>query len=344
MSLPSPEAVDALFAPSRGARGVLLAISGGPDSTALLLLTARWARGPDRPPLFAATVDHGLRAEGAEEARSVAALCARLGVPHATLAWKDDKPKTRIQERARDARYALLFDHARALGADHVVTAHHLDDQAETVLFRLMRGSGVAGLAGMSRTSPRGELTLFRPLLGLAKAELVAICEEAGEPYARDPSNVDPRYARPRLRALMGALAAEGLDAKAFSRLAARAARAERALNAAAESAEARLGLAANLTCDGAALFAEPDEIVRRLLTRAVARAGGWDAGRIGLEKMEALAEALREAQEGGARFSANVAGARVKRDARGRISVGPEPRRGVRDPAVPTASGDRAS
>src|ERR1700678_1902260 len=121
----TPEAIDVILAPVAEA-ALLLAVSGGPDSTSLLVMAASWARRRGGPRIEAATVDHGLRAEGADEARAVADLCRKLGVPHQTLIWRGEKPMTRLQERARDARYALLADYARAIGAEIVVTAHHL--------------------------------------------------------------------------------------------------------------------------------------------------------------------------------------------------------------------------
>ena len=149
--------IDALLAPLCEFDVALLAVSGGPDSTALLAMAVEWARRAAKAPrLAAATVDHGLRNESADEAAAVGALCARLGVPHRVLVWSGDKPKTRIQERARAARYALLGAHASEIGAKAIVTAHHLDDQAETALFRLLRGSGVGGLRAMAASADRG--------------------------------------------------------------------------------------------------------------------------------------------------------------------------------------------
>ena len=113
----TPEAIDVILAPLAEAAALLLAVSGGPDSTALLVMAANWARRRGGPRIEAATVDHGLRAEGADEARAVADLCRKLGVPHQTLIWRGEKPRTRLQERARDARYALLVNHARTIGA-----------------------------------------------------------------------------------------------------------------------------------------------------------------------------------------------------------------------------------
>jgi len=316
--------IDALLAALGSAKATLIAVSGGPDSTALLVMAAEWAarRGAR---ISAATVDHGLRPESAAEAAGVAALSERLGVPHATLVWTGAKPATRRQERAREARYRLLVAHANAIGADTIATAHHLDDQAETVLFRLQRGSGVAGLAGMAATSERDGVRLARPLLGLAKADLVAFCRTRRVAFVEDPSNADPAYARTRLRALMAALAEDGLDAEAFARLARRASEADEALARMTEAAEARLGEG---PIDAHALFSEPIAVVHRLLARRIASAGGADEARIGLEKIEALALRLSEAASGRRALGANVAGALVRLTAKGRLDFGREPAR----------------
>jgi tRNA(Ile)-lysidine synthase len=311
---------------------LLLAVSGGPDSTALLLMAAAWAAEQGSPELFAATVDHGLRAESAAEAERVAALAARLGVAHATLVWEGEKPSARLQERAREARYALLAAHARTVGAGVVVTAHHLDDQAETVLMRLTRGSGVAGLAGMAARSRRGEIDIARPLLTIPKAELVAFCEARGVDYARDPSNADPRFARPRLRAIAESLAAEGLDVPALARLARRAATVEAAIVAKTAEAERRLRLVESGRCDASVLAGEPIEIVRRLLTLAAAKASGADAARVPLDAMERIAEEVLRAASGGGRYAANVAGAMIVCDLGSEVRVSPEPPRRTGD------------
>ena len=216
---PSTAQIDALFAPLGQARTLLVAVSGGPDSTALLIMAAEWARRRGRTRIEAATVDHGLRPESGDEARTVAALCARLGVAHRVLHWKGVKPASRLQERAREARYRLLVDHAKAIGADAILTAHHADDQAETVLFRLLRGSGVAGLRGMDLTTARDGMTIARPLIGLKKSALVAFAQARGAHFVDDPSNDDPRFARTRLRALLTRLCEEGLDAEALDRI-----------------------------------------------------------------------------------------------------------------------------
>jgi tRNA(Ile)-lysidine synthase len=318
--------IDALFAPLARARSLLIAVSGGPDSTALLLMAAEWARRRGRTRIEAATVDHGLRPESAEEARGVAALCARLGVAHRVLQWKGPKPASRLQERAREARYHLLVGRAKAIAADALVTAHHADDQAETVLFRLLRGSGVAGLRGMELTTTRDGVTIARPLIGLKKRDLIAFAQARGAAFVDDPSNADPRFARTRLRALLAKLGDEGLDAEALDRLARRAGETEQAL--AHMTAEVEAGLGAEGPIDGRALYAAPIAIVQRILARRIAAAGGRDPSRIGLEKIEALAIGLREALGERRAFGANLGGALVRLTAKGRLSFAPEPPR----------------
>jgi tRNA(Ile)-lysidine synthase len=323
----TPELRDSLFAPLRAAKGVLIAVSGGPDSTALLWLATQWAR-KVKVYLAAATVDHGLRSESALEAAAVARVCEKLGVPHTTLMWEGEKPKSGVPERAREARYALLADHARAIGADMVVTGHHLDDQAETVLMRMLRGSGVTGLAGMTTLSERDGVKIARPLLDVSKAELIACCDGAGLRYFEDPSNRDPKFTRARLRHM---LAEEGMDARALARLARRAARADDALKAMTDAAEARLGLIANLSCDIDDLAREPGEIALRLLQGAIAKVGGREARRLGLEKIEALTDGLVQAYRRREPFSANVGGASVTLARSGALEVAIEaPRRWV--------------
>ncbi len=288
-------------------------------------MAAEWAarRGAR---IAAATVDHGLRPESAAEAETVAALAAKLGVPHKTLVWTGAKPSTRVQERAREARYRLLIGHARAIGAEAIATAHHADDQAETVLFRLIRGSGVAGLAGMEAMNERDGVTIARPLLCVSKSDLVAFCRSRGAAFADDPSNADLRFARPRLRALIERLGEEGLNAESLVRLARRASEADEALRRMTAEAEARLG--ADGPIDARALFAEPIAIIQRTLAGRVARVGGRDESRIGLEKIETLALRLRDATANGRTLSANVGGALVRLSAKGELSFAPEPAR----------------
>src|SRR6202166_1258528 len=233
-----------LFADWKGVPAIVLAVAGGPDSIALMWLAARWRRALARGPrLLAVTVDHGLRAEAAAEARDVKRLARTLDLPHRTLRWSGTKPKTGLPAAARAARYRLLAQAARAAGATHILTAHTRDDQAETLLMRMLRGSGIAGLAAMARESERDGLLLARPLLEVPKSRLVATLKKARIGFADDPTNRDVRFTRPRLRTLMPALAAEGGDARNLARLAARLARANAAVEVLADGAERYLAL-----------------------------------------------------------------------------------------------------
>src|SRR5438132_11422200 len=228
-----------LFADWKSAPAIVLAVSGGPDSIALMWLAARWRRALKRGPrLIAATVDHGLRREAAREAREVKRLASELDLPHRTLRWRGAKPKTGVPAAARTARYRLLAEAARAQGATHILTAHTRDDQAETLLMRLLRGSGIAGLAAMARQSKREGFLLARPLLNVPKSRLIATLTKAKIKFADDPTNRDPTFTRARLRELLPALAAEGGDARALARLATRLARANAAIEILADGAE----------------------------------------------------------------------------------------------------------
>jgi tRNA(Ile)-lysidine synthase len=259
--------LDALIGP-RARIGV--AVSGGPDSLALLLLAAA-----ARPGLIeAATVDHRLRPESAAEADMVARLCARLGVPHSTLGaeWAGE-PASAIQERARDERYRLLGAWLTERSLDALATAHHADDQAETMVMRLNRGAGVRGLAAMRPAArvPGSDLPLLRPLLGWRRAELKQVCAEAGIEPADDPSNRDMRYERVRVRRDISAVG--WLDPEAVARSATFLAGADEALDWAADREWDR----AVTEEDGRILYrpsGAPDEIVRRIVSLAIAILG----------------------------------------------------------------------
>ena len=309
---------NALFRGLEDLPGLVLAVSGGPDSTALLLLAARWVKRLKRAPkLIAVTIDHGLRPQAAREAAMVKRLARRLGVPHRTLHWRGRKPRSGLQEAARHARYELLAQVATRARFAHILTAHTLDDQAETVLFRLARGSGLFGLTGMAHAAPlplRGvrEIFLVRPLLHIPKARLIATLAAERIAYVEDPSNRDPRFTRARLRTLMPALAREGLDARGLARLAARLRRAESTIQVAVQAARSALapqpwpqhGPIAFATAAFAGL---PAEVGLRLLGAAVAHTG--DEGPVELAKLESLYEALRQARS---RLRRTLAGALI--------------------------------
>jgi tRNA(Ile)-lysidine synthase len=286
-----------LFADWKAAPAIVLAVSGGPDSIAMMWLAARWRRALKRGPhLVAVTIDHGLRPEAAREAREVKHLAKTLDLPHRTLRWSGTKPKTGLPAAARDARYRLLAKAARASGATHVLTAHTQDDQAETFLMRMLRGSGIAGLAAMARQSQREGVVLARPLLDIPKARLVATLKNAKIGFADDPTNRDVNFTRPRLRAIMPALAAEGFDARNLTRLAARFARANAALEILVDGAERYLALGQRDQAgfDASAFAALAEEIRLRLLLRRIGRVGHEGPAELG--KVEALLAALDRA------------------------------------------------
>lgn len=260
--------LDAVLAP--GER-VGVAVSGGPDSVALLLLVAA-----ARPGLVdVATVDHAFRQGSRAEAEGVAALCERLGVPHAILAieWPTP-PVSAVQEQARTARYAALGDWAQGAGLGTIATGHHADDQAETLLMRLARGAGVRGLAGMRASAPvpgHTGLTLVRPLLGWRRTELAAVVAAAGISAVDDPSNHDDRFERVRIRAALAEH--DWLDAAALARSAAHLAAADEAIDHAVEQAWGNVRVEA--AGESGVLSFDPGnappEIRRRLVAKAIA-------------------------------------------------------------------------
>jgi tRNA(Ile)-lysidine synthase len=315
-----------LFAPFDGAPCVLLAVSGGADSTALLVLAAEWAKGRTTR-LCAATVDHGLRAESGREAKKVAALAKSLGVAHRVLTWNGEKPRTGIEDAAREARYALLDEAAKKFGATHLATAHTRDDQAETVLMRLAAGSGPAGLAGMRGAVQRGTVTHVRPFLGVTKARLVATLTERGLGWSEDATNADGRFARPRLRAARQVLEGEGLTADRLAVLAGRMGRMTDALERVAAAAwpEAAREEGGKTVLEGTILLALPEEIGLRILLRAVGTHGDQPPDR--LAKCEALFGAVREALESGMALGRTLAGAKISVRG-GQVTVGAAPPR----------------
>ncbi len=258
--------LNALVAPGKT---VGVAVSGGPDSLALLLLAAAARPGA----VEAATVDHALRPESRAEAEMVASVCKRLGVPHSilTIAWPKP-PKSNLQAQAREARYALLGRWATPRKIAAVATAHHLDDQAETLLMRLARGAGIGGLGSVrSRRPLTGGAELIRPLLGWRKAELTALVKAVGLEPVDDPSNRDPRHDRVRMREWL-----KRADWAEPERIAASAAwldEADQALDwALAPLAAARITRAEGVvTIDPADV---PRELQRRLLLAAFAELG----------------------------------------------------------------------
>lgn len=299
---------------------LLVAVSGGPDSVALLLL----AHATLGERCSAATVDHGLRAESAGEAAWVAEICAARGIRHAVLTAPllDRTGRTaNLSARARELRYRLLDEHAAAIGAAHIATAHHADDQVETLIMRLNRGAGVAGLAGVRARTGR----IIRPLLGWRHAELVALVATQGIVPVDDPSNVSDRFDRARLRKSLAHI--DWLD---HDRIGASAA----ALGDANDSIEWMVGRLFDQLChrDTTGLMLSvpgdlPFELRRRLVERCVTSIDGMTSVR-----GSALAAAVRRLESGRPAMLGNVLAQPAPvgdTDAQWRFSMAP-PRRSV--------------
>ena len=248
------------------------------------------------PKLVAVTIDHGLRKQSAAEARDVKTFAASLGVEHVTMRWTGAKPSTGIPAAAREARYALLEKAARKAGATCILTAHTLDDQAETFLMRMSRGSGLTGLAAMAPVSVRGHVSIVRPLLDQPKSRLIASLEKAGIPFADDPTNRDTAFARPRWRGLMPGLAQEGINARNIARLARRLARADEALDIVVDRAESALvySVVDRQFIEASSFLTLPGEVALRLLHRAIDRVGYEGPAELG--KVEDLLDEVVDA------------------------------------------------
>lgn len=298
-----------LLAPLEPFAVVVLAVSGGSDSVALMELAARWrVLHPNAARrVVVATVDHGLRAESPDEASWVRERAEALGFAHETLVWAGPKRVTGIQEAARAARYDLLGRLAGRIGEGApaaVATAHHSDDQVETFLMRLARGSGLDGLSGIAAARAAGSCTIVRPLLGVTKARLVATLMERGAAWIEDPSNARVDFERVRVRQAADALNALGLEPERI----AESVRRLQASRAALDFATTEFARSVGLDLHGGA-FAElplerladaPGDLGVRLLMR-VLRAFGGQTEPPRLAKIEALWSRLRDDDWSGA-------------------------------------------
>ncbi len=254
-----------------GRSHIALGLSGGPDSMALCYLLSRWLlRYQKTTTLHALIVDHGLRPESAKEARQVKkSVTGWAQVKPHILTWKVNKPEARIMEAARKARYALIQEYAAKHRIEDLFLAHHLDDQAETVLFRLAKGSGLDGLAGIRAIQNYETLRFCRPLLNVPKVALVALCDCYNLSFVTDPSNNKDQYARPRMRESMKALAREGLTAQRLSLTASRLARAAQALDIISKKSEELIIIKNNtkqIVLNLKVLQSHPHEIAYRII------------------------------------------------------------------------------
>jgi tRNA(Ile)-lysidine synthase len=260
-----------------------VAVSGGADSLALMLLAAAWCKRRKLPPPLALTVDHALRPESADEARSVARWAQQRGIPHETLLWRGPKPKQSLQAQARDARYRLLGERMRGQGIGVLLTGHTQDDQAETFLLRLARGSGLDGLSGMAPVAPfpvaeYRDLKLARPLLGISHLRLMATLTQQGQTWIDDPSNANDRFARIQVRNALVPMNETGLTNE---RIAAATTHLRRAREAIETSVAELIAEAAPISPWGYALIAAgrfataPREVALRALARLIEGIGG---------------------------------------------------------------------
>jgi len=331
----------AAFAPLSSFHRLALAVSGGADSMALLHLVAH-SRAEDAltREVTVLTVDHGLRASSREEAAMVVRMAASLGLTHALLTWtRDERQSGGLQERARQGRYDLMAAYCQANDIPALVTAHHLDDQAETFLMRLKRGSGLDGLAAIPEESVWSGVAVLRPLLDIPKARLAATLTEAGITWVEDPSNRDQRFERARMRGCGDALGKLGLTPEALARSARRLRRARASRDHAADKFLAEQGAmseAGYCLVARDALVALPAEITLRVLARAVNAVGGRETP-LRLAKLEALLASLVECPK-----AAHTLGGCRLQPAGERLGVFRETR-GTGLPTLRLAPGERA-
>jgi tRNA(Ile)-lysidine synthase len=311
-----------------------VAVSGGGDSTALLLLAQDWAREARRD-VAATTVDHGLRAESAAEAASVAALCARLGIAHDVLHWH--RPgRGNLQAAAREGRRALIGEWAARRGVPAVALGHTLDDQAETVLIRLGRGSGVDGLSSMAPVTEGNGIVWLRPLLAVRREALRAWLRAQAVGWAEDPGNEDPAFARVRARSALTALSPLGVTAERLAATAARMRRAREALEAATRALAARAvteGAAGDVALAPGPLADSPEEVGLRLLAAVLM----WVSGERYRPRADRLGRAYAAVMDGDVGRGLTLHGC-VLRSAGAAVAVRREPGRVAG--AVPATAG----
>ncbi len=298
-------ALETALAPDRFDR-LGVAVSGGGDSMALLHLLADWAQAQGVA-LHAVTVDHGLRPAAKAEAAMVAEVCEGLGVAHRTLVWEGWDGSGNLQDQARRARYRLMTDWAREAGIGAVALGHTADDQAETFLMRLARGSGVDGLSAMASRRRAGGVLWLRPLLAVSREALRGFLRGRRLGWIDDPSNADLRFERVRARQILAELAPLGVTADGLMATTRRLAEAREALDAVTQEAARRLARVelGDVVLERAGFATLPAEIRRRLMVHTL----NWVASAEYGPRADALAEVLRQVDDG---TSATLHGCRV--------------------------------
>jgi tRNA(Ile)-lysidine synthase len=326
--------------PFEPAPALAVAVSGGADSLALALLADRWVRARGGC-IVALTVDHRLRPASTAEAAQVGAWLAARGIRHEILVWHGPHPDRDLQAAARAARYRLLGGWCRQAGRLHLLTAHHLDDQAETLILRLGRGSGLAGLAAMAPIVEDGADRLLRPLLGIPSARLKATLVAEGQEWIEDPSNRNAAFARVRVRTGRTLFAEAGLTPGRLAETSRHLARARIVLEGLAErllATAVALHPAGFALVDPVPVAAAPDEIRLRALAALVATVGGAEFPPR-FDRLERVAAAVAAGTLGRGR---TLGGCRLV-PWRGRLLVWREPAAMAPPVALPVA-GERVS
>ena len=275
----SSEFSSELFSTLENIPALALAVSGGADSLALLYLYNNWRNEhASTQRCMVLTVDHQLREKSAEEAKGVAEICKKIGISHKILVWDEEKPTSNIQAKAREKRYALMESEMTKAGIEYLLLAHHKNDQAETFLNRLARGSSVYGLASMVKNSDYGRIKLIRPLLDISKEQLIATLKAVGWTWYEDPSNFDQKYLRSRIRKLIPDLEDVGITVEGLTETAKRMQRVVNALNFATENllkSAVEQHPAGPLRINIKLIRDAPQEIVLRLLSKLICAIGG---------------------------------------------------------------------
>ena len=322
----APEEFATAASPLFGAGRFAIAVSGGADSLALMHLANEWCRREGRELPLAVTVDHGLRSSSAEEARDVHAWAQQAGIQHTTLKWQHDGLTANLQSVARQARYSLIGNWMRTTAVETLATGHTADDQAETFLMRLARGSGLEGLSGMKALAPfpsatQTGLMMARPLLGFSHARLVETLRARNLPWIEDPSNDDMRFLRVQVRKLMPQLASLGITAGRLTDTAAHLSRANSLVGDLAREIEEQAVEAwpwGYVLLDARRLGNAPEELACRVLARTLKAVGGAEYPPEFSQTMSVL-EWLRDPEGVAGR---TLGGCRLARRPEGRVLV----------------------